>query len=307
MHCKLCSGPFKPEYHLDTNGMCPFTMAPVVYTEAVNAVPEPQDAYFSIPDSYRWAFNIEMARKRHGNILVTGPSGCGKTEIAKFLSTNPTVINCAAMTTAAQWGGERSLVEQNGVVVTTFTPSRFVMALERSGEIILDEFNRVPDAIRNLLLALMDGQRTFENPITHQLHFRHDECMIIMTANIGYEYSGTMAIDPAFISRSRRVTMDYPSQAEEVRIVQSRHPIDAATLSTLIRFANNIRSKKAEHPTFPNVGTRDILDIAEAISLGAPLEMAMALSVMANVDTTGGVSSTYAEIQSIWVASQEGN
>ena len=299
--CTQCSkgGAFPiPVYH--TVGPCPFAVTAAPITPLPSAVPAQTGPLMHVPRLLQVAFSLEMARKRRGNIIVTGPSGTGKSVIAEHLSEGQTFtyIDCAAYTTKEDFGGERELSEVNGHVVTTFTRSRVVDALERPGVLFFDEFNRATDELRNILLPLMDETRAFKNPASQVYHIRHDENLFIMAMNKGFEYSGTHAIDPAFISRSRTVSIGYPEPRVEAQIVQTRWPIDPDTMGDLIRFANTVRERKAaDHPEWPAIGTRELVQIAEAITLGVNPEDAVELTVLQNLDTVGGVNSTYVQVR----------
>lgn len=238
------------------------------------------------------------------NLIFLGPSGSGKTEAVKYLgglSGLPLYsVDASAMTDPESWFGTREVVAENGVPVTKYTPSDFVTALGQRCVLRIDEVNRVSDAVRNILLPLLDDQRSVTNPLTGERVVRHPQCFVIMTGNAGLMFTGTYAVDPALMTRALTTNFDYLEAAEETEVVISRTGVDRTDAELLVRFAGETRSRAKANEDFPPVSTREVLTAARLIVRGLDPNTAVHQAVINAADGNGGGESVRANLEMIW-------
>jgi nitric oxide reductase NorQ protein len=238
------------------------------------------------------------------NLMFLGPSGSGKTDGAAYLAALvglPFVkVDAASMTDSESWFGTREVVTEDGSPVTVYRPSSFVEALGRPGVLLIDEVNRVRDDHRNVLIPLLDTTRRVTNPLTGGVVVRDPLCFVIMSGNRGLQFTGTYAVDPAFMSRSLVVNFDYAPADVEVKIATQSSGVDEATADLLVRFANETRIKSKNDPDVAPVSTREVMAAARLVAGGLSPDLAVRFAVMNGSSDEGGTASVRATYEVIW-------
>lgn len=244
------------------------------------------------------------AGKPAANLMFLGPKGCGKTEGAHYLAGTvglPFVkIDAASMTDPESWFGTREVVSHDGVAVTEYHPSTFALMLEQPCVMLLDEINRAKDSDRNVLLPVFDKTRKVMNPLTGDVIQRHPRCFIIMSGNRGLSFTGTYAIDPAFISRSLTVSFDYVDAISEVAIAREATGCDEETAQLFVRFATDTRAKAKIDPDFDPVSTREVIEACELVVRGSSADNAARVVVINAASPEGGAQSVQMQLDAIW-------
>lgn len=244
------------------------------------------------------------AGKPAANLMFLGPKGCGKTEGAYFLAGTvglPFVkIDAASMTDPESWFGTREVVSLDGVAVTEYHPSTFALMLEQPCVMLIDEVNRAKDSDRNVLLPVFDKTRKVMNPLTGDVISRHPRCFIIMSGNRGLSFTGTYAIDPAFISRSLTVAFDYVDPISEVAIACESTGCDDETAQLFVRFATDTRAKAKIDPDFEPVSTREVIEACELVVRGSSADNAARVVVINAASPEGGAQSVQMQLDAIW-------
>jgi MoxR-like ATPase len=210
-------------------------------------VPTPDlDDYYI--DAKKWArILVAVNRKRH--ILFTGTNSTGKTKLASIVAIKhqkPVIrINFAAKQDAitTMFGSHR----HDPVRGSYFDRAPFLEAIQKPGIIILDEVNRAPSAATNILFPILEGEKSIQIDQALGTEERdvkiHPEMLMIATANIGNEYTGTVQIDPAFKRRFSVIPIDHISKEEECRILSQRTKAKKSDIATIVEFANSLRSR----------------------------------------------------------------
>jgi nitric oxide reductase NorQ protein len=238
------------------------------------------------------------------NLLFKGPSGSGKTESAKDLAKRSELpfykVDASAMVDPEAWFGTREVVVEDGAPRTIYVQSGFVEALQRPCVLLIDEINRVADAVRNILIPLFDDSRQVTNPLTGQIVKRHPLCFVIMTGNVGIAFTGTFAIDPALLTRALTTNFAYLGAQDEVAVVVARTGIDERLAGTLVRFAGDTRQKSAKDEDFLPVSTREVLSAAFLVAQGLDMTTAVRQSVINSASEEGGAESQRAQLEYLW-------
>lgn len=254
-----------------------------------------------------WAAGRLMIRrgKLAPNFLFVGPSGSGKTEAARHLASLAslpiTKVDAPSMTDPEAWFGTREVIVEDGAPRTIVTDSAFVVSIQQPGITLIDEVNRVADAVRNILLPLFDDSRAVTNPLTGQPVVRHPENIIIMTGNIGLGFTGTYAIDPALMTRALTTTFDYLDTVAETALAISRTGVDADAAALFVRFADETRTRAKADDDFPPISTREVLAACDLVSVGLDVNTAAHQVIINAASGEGGAESIRADYERIWV------
>jgi MoxR-like ATPase len=243
-------------------------------------------------------------------MYFVGPSGSGKTHAASYLAEVAgmpfTKIDCPSMTDAESWFGTREVIAKDGVPVTEYRPSGFIEAIQRPGVTLLDEFNRATDAVRGILLALFDGTHQVTNPLTGETVHKHPECVVILSGNVGLQFTGTYAVDPAFTTRSLTIPFSYLGAEDEQRVVieriksQGLEP-DADVAKLFVRFANETRQRAGTtDPDMNPVSTREVILAASLAANGLPVDLAASVAIINSASDEGGQSGVKDRLVQIW-------
>lgn len=262
--------------------------------------------YVPMPDlAALWHAVVTGAKTRPAaNLLFIGPSGSGKTDGARYLAALVglpfTKVDAASMTDPEAWFGTREIVVQDGVAVTNYRPSAFVEAIQKPGLTLIDEVTRVRDEHRNVLLPLIDATRSVMNPLTGEVIYRHPQNFIVMAGNVGLHFTGTNAIDPAFMTRALTVEFDYIDAETETRIVREASGCDVDSATVFVRFANETRAKAKIDDQFIPISTRECIEAGRLVADGLTRDLAVKFVVLNAASGEGGSSSIRQELQSIW-------
>lgn len=316
--CRSCAAVMRAARHGATakaqfNAAYPRSAAEIA-ADATADLPVTKAARTSVLSDYRpskelvatWAAVLLSAADGDpaDNLLFVGPSGSGKTEAARYLAALSglpfTKVDAPSMTDPEAWFGTREVVVEDGAPKTVFTESAFCTAVQNRGVLLIDEGNRVSDAIRGILLAFWDDTRTATNPLTGQPVMRHPECFIIMTGNVGLNFTGTYAIDPAFLTRALTTNFDYLDADAEIALAISRTGCDQDTASLFVRFADETRQRAKTTEDFPPISTREVLKACRLVGRGLDPNTA-AHQVMINAASgEGGGESIRFSLEAIW-------
>jgi hypothetical protein len=239
------------------------------------------------------------------NLVLQGPPGTGKTHMALALShaEGRRVIEhgCMGMDEAASWFGPVGFREG----ATTFTPTPFYWALVLPGPrtLVLDEVNRASTVAMNALLGLLGGSPTITLPHSGQQIVIAPDLRIVLTANVGSQYSGTSAIDPALLDRKTlTANVPYLPAADEQRLLVDRMALHGLTLEpwqaeALVRFATEVRSAASRSGDLAGVSPRQLLSAAGCIAAaGMTVLSAVEAAILSDYSREGGEASEYTAV-----------
>ena len=306
--CRDCTtSPFNPVFHVDVKDCPKNARGPVEDTSVAAPVATAHVVGgYKIPDKMLAVWRAAMLMNPAPNLMFVGPPGSGKTEGANALASldglDFTKWDCASMTDPNSWFGQREIVVEDGVAVTFYRPSLFVERIQTKGVILLDEINRIDDGMRQVLLPLLDKSRAVLNPLNGQIVKRHPECVIVMSGNVGLRYTGTSAIDPAFTTRSAKLSVDYVDPDTELAILTERTGVSEAVAKSLVRFAVDVREKAKSDPDWPTVSTRELIEVSQFVVNGLDASTALEICVFNGASDEGGTASVRSSMNILWAA-----
>ena len=157
----------------------------------------------------------------HKNVFLVGEAGTGKTtvagQVAKSLDLNFAHLSCSAGMSEAHILG-RMLFDG------TYVPSDFVNIYENGGVFLLDEFDAMDGNTAVVInSALANGCMSVPNRKDNPTALRHDDCIIIASANTwgnGYgsnQYAGRNRLDGATLDRfsASKIHFTYDKKLEK--------------------------------------------------------------------------------------------
>ncbi len=185
------------------------------------------------------------------NVLIEGPVGVGKTRLALELIREMKLpsfrVDGDGRFTEQKLTGwfDPPAVLKKGYSKSAFSPGPLVQAMEEGGVLFINELNRLPESVQNVLLPAID-ERMVEVPklgrVIAKPGFR-----VVATQN-PKEFVATSHLSEAILDRFELVILDYQSEEDERQIVrgavgtQAEAAVEAAVaLARLTRHHPRVR------------------------------------------------------------------
>ena len=156
------------------------------------------------------------------NLLLEGPVGVGKTHLAlsvtRELGRPVFRIDGDGRYSEQKLSGwfDPPLVLKHGYSSKSFIPGPLVEAMRTGGVLFINELNRLPEGVQNILLPAID-ERMVIVPRLGEVRAA-DGFSVIATQN-PKEFVATSHLSEAILDRFELVVLEYQSESEEVQIV----------------------------------------------------------------------------------------
>ena len=260
----------------------------------VTMIDKPDD--FIISD-LKWKYLTRCINKGK-NLMFVGPAGTGKTQIvfkaAEALDKQIFYFNLGSTQDV------RSALIGNTYFKdgTYFEESAFVKAIKSPNTVILlDELSRANPEAWNILMPVLDTNirklRLDEDTNSPVVNVA-DGVSFIATANVGYEYSSTRALDKALVDRFSVIEMDVLNKDQEMKLLSMKYPdLSPVINEAMCDISHKIKAELAREDSkiSNNISTRMLLEMAEMSLDGFKLEETAELIVYPHYSDDGGTDS----------------
>lgn len=247
-------------------------------------------------DKTKWAI---LARNvyRQSSSLVVGPAGNGKTtvaiEVAKSVGRPYYVFNLGStQDPRSALIGSMAYSKEKG---THFIKSNFVKALETENSVIvLDEITRAHPEAFNIILPLLDFQKTIRIEENNEIVNIADGVSFIATANIGMEYTSTRILDRALVDRFIRIDVGFLNKKQESTILTNLYPgLSLMQVNSLTSLADIVRKDlQSESPRVQtHISTRMLINTGGLAADGFSMEDAVKETILPHFESEGGADS----------------
>lgn len=159
------------------------------------------------------------------NVLIEGPVGVGKTllatAVAKKLGRPVFRVDGDGRFSEQKLSGwfDPAIVMHKGFVAEAFVAGPLVEAMKKGGILFINELNRMPEGVQNVLLPALDEKRLF---IPKMGEVQAASGFAVIATQNPREFVATSHLSEALLDRFEWIFLDYPSEDEEFQIVQAR-------------------------------------------------------------------------------------
>lgn len=164
-----------------------------------------------------------MLNSNH-HVLLEGPVGVGKTtlalSVAEKLNRSLIRVDGDGRYTEQKLVGsfDPKLVLERGFGRESFLPGPLYQAMEEGSILLINELNRMPEMVQNVLLPALD-ERKIQIPIIGELKAQKG-FSVIATQN-PREFVATSALSEALLDRLEWISISPLSEKEELEVVKS--------------------------------------------------------------------------------------
>ncbi|MGK5089499.1 MoxR family ATPase [Bdellovibrionota bacterium FG-2] len=157
------------------------------------------------------------------NVLIEGPVGVGKTHLALAVCHELGVpvfrIDGDARYSEHKLSGwfDPPLVVKNGFSKDAFIPGPLVEAMKAGGVLFINELNRLPEGVQNILLPAVDEHLVV---IPRFGEVRAKPGFLVVATQNPKEFVATSHLSEAILDRFELVVLNYQSEKDEREIVR---------------------------------------------------------------------------------------
>jgi MoxR-like ATPase len=214
----------------------------------------------------------ELERGKH--VLLIGPHGSGKTHFARkyaeYKGQNIDTLPCDKMMDTNAMYTTLSVVD--GMWVSL--PGPLVSAAENGNILSIKEFSALNANSAHFIHEAANNEPISVRTEGNRQIIPHPDFRIIADMN-GTAYAGNYRLSPATYDRFTVIPWPYPSNIEEVKLLQRSGPkAPTGKLRELVEAAAESR-KQAALNIMPPISTRALQDIAAMLDYGADYETAV--------------------------------
>jgi MoxR-like ATPase len=159
------------------------------------------------------------------NVLLEGPVGVGKTHLALIAAGEQKRMifrvdgdNRYSEQKLTGWFDPPTVIKK-GYSAAAFVPGPLVDAMKSGGVLFINELNRLPEGVQNVLLPAID-ERMILVPRLGEI--RAKEGFLVIATQNPKEFVATSHLSEAILDRFELVILDYQSEEEEIGIVQDK-------------------------------------------------------------------------------------
>jgi len=220
------------------------------------------------------------------NILIEGPVGVGKTflvqQVLFDLKKKFERIDGDTRYTEQKLTGwfDPPIVLKKGYSKDSFIEGPLVTAMRQGKVLFINELNRMPEAVQNILLPAMD-ERRITMPKLGELEAKPGFC-VIATQN-PREFTATHALSEALLDRFEMIQLDYQSREQELLILK-QEVSSKLKGNVLERLVDLIRATRNHTQIKRGASIRAALAMAKLLEIGLEFEVAALMALPSRIE-----------------------
>lgn len=220
------------------------------------------------------------------NILIEGPVGVGKTFLVQQglldLKKKFERIDGDTRYTEQKLTGwfDPPIVLKKGYSKDSFIEGPLVTAMRQGKVLFINELNRMPEAVQNILLPAMD-ERRITMPKLGELEAKPGFC-VIATQN-PREFTATHALSEALLDRFEMIQLDYQSRDQELLILK-QEVSSKLKGNVLERLVDLIRATRNHAQIKRGASIRAALAMAKLLEIGLEFEVAALMALPSRIE-----------------------
>lgn len=220
------------------------------------------------------------------NILIEGPVGVGKTflvqQILHELKRKFERVDGDTRYTEQKLTGwyDPPTVLKKGYTQAAFIEGPLVSAMTQGKILFINELNRMPEAVQNILLPAMD-ERRITLPKLGDIEAKPGFC-VIATQN-PKEFTATHALSEALLDRFEMIRLEYQTKEEELLILKQEvsSKIKNSDLEKMVELIRSTRN----HPGIKRgASIRAAIAIAKLIEGGLDFQTAALMALPSRIE-----------------------
>jgi len=220
------------------------------------------------------------------NLLIEGPVGVGKTflvqQILRGFKKSFERIDGDTRYTEQKLTGwfDPPMVLKKGYVAACFVDGPLVIAMKKGIPLFINELNRMPEAVQNILLPAMDERRIVLPKLGDVV--AKPGFLVIATQN-PREFTATHALSEAVLDRFEMVSLDYQSREEELQIV--RREVGTDLKGSWVERAVDLVRATRQHPSIKRgASLRAAIAICQLASGGIDFETGCLMALCSRIE-----------------------
>ncbi len=230
----------------------------------------------------------EVIRKTlslHRNLLVEGPVGVGKTfliqELLSQMGRSFFRVDGDTRYTEQKLTGwfDPPMVLKKGYVKECFVDGPLVEAMRNGDVLFVNELNRMPEAVQNILLPAMD-EKKISIPKIGSIEAKEGFC-VVATQN-PKEFTATHALSEALLDRFEMMTLDYQTQEEELEILQTQ--VSETSKSVALRALDLVRATRKHSSIKRGASVRAAIAICKLVTTDMSFEEAVSIALPSRIE-----------------------
>lgn len=234
------------------------------------------------------AFEYELIQKTllaGRNLLIEGPVGVGKTflvrEALREAGLEMVRVDGDGRYTEQKLTGwfDPPQVLKIGYQEKCFIAGPLVQAMREGKVLFINELNRMPEAVQNILLPALD-EHLIQVPHLGVVNAKPGFC-VIGTQN-PKEFTATVALAEALLDRFELIRLGYQTEEEEISILSERKAgADLTLASSVVRI---LRASRAHSAIRRGASLRAGLAICDLVEKNVPFEQACLMALSSRIE-----------------------
>ncbi len=219
------------------------------------------------------------------NVLIEGPVGVGKTflvaEILKAKKKSFIRVDGDTRYTEQKLTGwfDPPLVLKKGYVASAFVDGPLSEAMKEGKVLFINEMNRMPEAVQNILLPAMDEKQILLPKLGE---VRAKPGFLVIATQNPREFTATHSLSEALLDRFEMVALQYQNREEELEILKAH--LKKPNLSEAPLIVDLVRATR-QHPAIKRgASPRAAIAIGQLIEGGMELEAACLMALPSRIE-----------------------